>query len=196
MIFQKRKRPRVNADVFTFKSENLELVDDFRYLGIDFSSNGTFTKAKKAAYDKASRAMFSLLQTARRQNLPIDVVMDLFDKMVVPVLLYGCEIWGYENLSLLEKLQLKAIKFMLHLHKSTNNAMVYGESGRCPLNFIVKSRIIGFWADIVMNVDKVSSRMYYLLRDLQDNGIYSCPWLINVKDILYEVGLECVWFVI
>ena len=44
-----------------------------------------------------------------------------------------------------------------------------------------------------MNVDKVSSRMYYLLRDLQDNGIYSCPWLINVKDILYEVGLECVW---
>ena len=69
--------------------------------------------------------LFSLLQTARRQNLPIDVVMDLFDKMVVPVLLYGCEIWGYENLSLLEKLQLKAIKFMLHLHKSTNNAMVY-----------------------------------------------------------------------
>ena len=193
MIFQKRKRPRNNADVFTYNSETLDIVDSFKYLGIDFSSNGTFAKAKKSAYDKASRALFSLLQTARRQHLPIDVVMDLFEKMVVPILLYGCEIWGYENLAMLEKLHIKAIKFMLHLHKSTKNAMVYGESGRCPLSFIVKSRIIGFWADMIVKSDKTSSRVYFLLRDLHENGIYSSPWLMTVRDVLHEVGLECVW---
>ena len=193
MIFQKRKRPRANADVFKFDSNILEIVESVKYLGVEFSTNGTFTLAKKSAFDKASRAMFSLLQTARRQHLPIDVVMDLFEKMVVPILLYGSEIWGYENLALLEKLHIKALKFMLHLHKSTKTAMVYGESGRYPLSMIVKSRMIGFWADTVLNVNKLSNRVYYLLRELHDNGTFLSPWLLVIKNTLFDAGLECVW---
>ena len=30
-------------------------------------------------------------------KLPYDIIFDLFDKSVVPVLLYGREVWGYEN---------------------------------------------------------------------------------------------------
>ena len=193
MIFQKRKRPRANADVFEFNSNILEIVDSFKYLGVEFSANGTFTKTKKAAFDKASRAMFSLLQTARRQHLPIDVVMDLFEKMVIPILLYGSEIWGYETLALLEKLHIKAIKFMLHLHRSTKTAMVYGESGRYPLSLFVKSRMVGFWADIVLNVHKLSNHVYFLMRELHDNGTYISPWLLTIKNTLVDAGLECVW---
>ena len=193
MIFQKRKRPRANGDIFTFNSNTLEIVDSFKYLGVEFSANGSFTLAKKAAYDKASRAMFGLLQTARRQHLPIDVILDLFDKMVLPIIMYGCEIWGYENLALLEKLNLKAIKFILHLNKSTKTAMVYGESGRCPLNILAKVRMVGFWADIVVNANKMSNHIYCLLRELHDNGTFSSPWLLAIRTILIEAGLECVW---
>ena len=193
MIFQKRKRPRTNADVFQFDSRVLEIVDSFRYLGVEFSANINFNLAKKAAFDKASRAMFSLLQTARRQHLPIDVVMDLFDKMVIPILMYGSEIWGYESLALLEKLHIKALKFMLRLHKSTKTAMVYGESGRYPLSLLVRSRMVGFWADIVNNASKLSHRVYFLLRELFDSGTYISPWLSTIKNILVDAGLECVW---
>ena len=41
VIFQKRKRPRANGDIFTFNSNNLEIVDSFRYLGVEFSANGS-----------------------------------------------------------------------------------------------------------------------------------------------------------
>ena len=47
--------------------------------------------------DQATKAMFALLSKGRRLKLPIDIMLDLFDKTVVPVLLYGCEVWGYEN---------------------------------------------------------------------------------------------------
>ena len=47
--------------------------------------------------DKATKAMFALLSKGRRLKLPIVIMLDLFDKTVVPVLLYGCEVWGYEN---------------------------------------------------------------------------------------------------
>lgn len=30
-------------------------------------------------------------------NLPVTCQLELFDKIVVPVLLYGCEVWGNLN---------------------------------------------------------------------------------------------------
>ena len=42
-------------------------------------------------------------------------------------MIYCCEIWRFENLALLEKLNLKENKFVHHLDKSINTAIVYGE---------------------------------------------------------------------
>lgn len=58
--------------------------------------------------------MFSLLRKIRILNLPLEIQIQLFDKMIKPILLYGCEIWGFGNLELLESVQLKflvCIKF-------------------------------------------------------------------------------------
>ena len=37
----------------------------------------------------------------------------LVDKVVVPVLLYGSEVWGYENLDVIERVHLKFLKHNL-----------------------------------------------------------------------------------
>ena len=46
--------------------------------------------------------MRSVIKKARRDKLPIDLQFDLFDKMVIPVTLYGCKSWGYQNLGTLK----------------------------------------------------------------------------------------------
>ena len=38
--------------------------------------------------DQATKAMFALLSKGRRLKLPIDVMLDLFDKTVLPVILW------------------------------------------------------------------------------------------------------------
>jgi hypothetical protein len=50
--------------------------------------------------------------------------------MVKPILLYGCEIWGFGNNNVLEKVHLKFCKMILNLKTSTPNYMIYGELGR------------------------------------------------------------------
>ena len=51
--------------------------------------------------------------------------------MVLPILLYCCEIWGYESIH---------IDFMRHIipaKKSTSLFMIYGELVRMPLVFFI-----------------------------------------------------------
>ena len=47
--------------------------------------------------------MYSLLAKSRNMRLPIDLQFDLFKKLVKPILLYGCEVWGFGNIDVLEE---------------------------------------------------------------------------------------------
>jgi hypothetical protein len=39
----------------------------------------------------------------RKHGLSVKIQLDLFDKMVKPILLYGCEVWGFSNNDIIEK---------------------------------------------------------------------------------------------
>jgi len=44
--------------------------------------------------------MFSVVKKSRKLNLPESIQLHLFNSIVVPILLYGCEVWGIENLQI------------------------------------------------------------------------------------------------
>ena len=62
--------------------------------------------------------------------------------MVLPVLLYGSEIWVFENVSLREKICNKFLKLLLPVGKTTPSYLLYGELGRYPVHISVKLRMI------------------------------------------------------
>ena len=71
-------------------------------------------------------------------TLPIDLQLKLFDHTVVPILTYACEIWGYENLDMLELIHNDFLRRITKSRKSTPLLMLYAELGRHPLEIIVK----------------------------------------------------------
>ncbi len=48
-------------------------------------------------------------------DLPIDLQLKLFD----PILTYGCEVWGFEPLSIIEKVQNNFLRRITRTRKST-----------------------------------------------------------------------------
>ena len=92
---------------FHFKNTELQVVNEYKYLGIFVSRTGTFLKTKRHIAEQANIALFSLLRKIRVLNLPIQMQVDLFNKTSKPILLYGCEIWGFGNLDPIERVQLK-----------------------------------------------------------------------------------------
>jgi hypothetical protein len=43
----------------------------------------------------------------RNISVPVDLQLKLFDTLILPILTYGCEVWGYENVQVLEKVHLQ-----------------------------------------------------------------------------------------
>jgi hypothetical protein len=57
--------------------------------------------------------MFCLIKKAKNLQLPIDMQIDLFDKLVKPILLYGCKCWGYGNNTEIFKVKYLKINIMI-----------------------------------------------------------------------------------
>ena len=149
--------------VFKYEDSQIEIVDEFKYLGVIFSFNGMFKTCRKFLYGQAQKAMFSLLCKCRKFNLPLKVCLELFDRLIVPILTYGSEIWSFEEDQLLEKLHLKFCKYIAGLKTSTPNVMVYGELGRFPLSIHLKLKALPFCHKLVNSkTTKLSHRVYDL----------------------------------
>lgn len=139
--------------------------------------------------------MYSLISKGRLMQLPIDVMLHLFDSTVVPILMYACEVWGNENCDIVERLHPKFCKHILHLKQSTPTCMVYGETGRFPLVLSIKQRMIKYWAKIVSRTesDTYVCKLYEILFQLHNDGSFISPWMEFIRTILNENGLGNVW---
>ena len=85
-------------------------MDEYTYLGIVFNYNGSFTKAISKQARQANKEFQDLLHKIKKLRLPVDLAFELFDHLVLPIMLYGSEVWGFENISELEIPHRKCIK--------------------------------------------------------------------------------------
>ena len=99
------------------------------------------------------------------ENSPVKTLSKLFSSMILPVLLYNCEIWGpyllgktnsvdvfkskiFKLSNNVEKIHLKFCKRILGVHSKSTNLAVYAELGRMPLSIQICTRIAKFWLRI------------------------------------------------
>ena len=66
---------------------------------------------------------------------PPQDIFKLFDSIVRPILTYGAEIWGYQYVEKIEKVQTKFCQQYLALSQNTADFYALGECGRMPLCF-------------------------------------------------------------
>lgn len=121
VIFSKGPVPK---QPFRFKDEVIEIVKELNYLGILFSRLGSFCKAKKIFVTRHKKPCTAILEKYDHiYNLPFDCQLDLFNIVVTPVLLYRCEIWGFEK-KIESNVSITLLKYILNFKSSTLNFRV------------------------------------------------------------------------
>ena len=138
--------------------------------------------------------MYSLIAKCRKFSLPIDLQLELFDAIVLPVLTYGCEIWGYRVYKAIESVQLTFLKHTLGIRKTTCNSMAYGELGKYPVDAHIKSRMLNYWLRLINGKQsKLSHIMYQCLLKMHDENSFRSPWIKYVKSLLDNSGMSGIW---
>ena len=190
---------RGNKDLqFTFQSKRIEIADDYKYLGIVFAKNGSFTLAKKHIAEQANKALFALLKKIKDFDLPYDLQLDIFNKTIKPTLLYGSEVLGFGNCEIIERVHFRFIEYKFKLKKSTPSHMIYGELGIFPITTEIQTRIISFWSKLVENSasSKMSSTVHITVYNMHEHRHLKShvQWLDNVKNLLCCHGYSGIWY--
>ena len=97
MVFRKGGRLAQNL-VFMYGDINLEIVKKFNYLGIVFTPGGSFSEAQATLSGQALKAIFAMnryLNNFVNWVIKSSHILDLFDKLILPILNYGSEVWGF-----------------------------------------------------------------------------------------------------
>ena len=157
MIFGTRNDEKYN---FKLGENKISICKEFKYLGVIFSKNRSFYKTRKHNVDQAIKAMHLLYKRIHNLNLPLDLQLHLFDHTILPIALFGCELWGVENIKLIENLQNEFLRRITNSKKSTPIYMLYAEFGRMLVEVTVKSRMIGYWLSLINGKETKLSTLY------------------------------------
>ena len=65
------------------------------------------------------------LLKVKKLQLSVDIQCHLFDHLILPIYLYGSEIWGYEDISQIEVLHRTFLRTILFVNKSMHTRL-YG----------------------------------------------------------------------
>lgn len=68
-MFSRGRVHRDNYD-FEFGNENIEVVEDYKYLGILFNYNGRFRKGELDLHEHRTRALYSIIGKYRKFDFP------------------------------------------------------------------------------------------------------------------------------
>ena len=192
IVFRNGGHLRKN-EKFYLAGKRIESVSYYKYLGVIFSSRLVWTTAVSTLSSQAEKAIFMLKRFIKFHGaITTKLAIDLFDKIVVPILLYGSEIWGTKTYNAVEVVHRKYLKYLLSLSYSTSNAAVMGELGRTPLSVLYKFRCIKYWVNIVQS-ENVSLRrsLYEVLKRYDDLG--GKNWVTDVRTMLNMYGFGDVW---
>lgn len=192
MVFRKGGIIKQN-ERWTFMGQPIEVVSFYKYLGIVFTSKLRWTLARKTLAAQASKALGALyIFSYKSGRLPINIMFNLFDKTVLPILLYGAEIWGTEYSECIERVQITFVKKILGVGSTTTNAAVLYETGRYPLAYHYHNKCIKFWLKLLtLPENRLPKSCYFVLKSLDENGKWT--WVTSVRNLLQELGFGYVW---
>ena len=193
MIFRKGRRLSQSVK-FYFGDILLGVVNKFSYLGIPFTSGGSFVDATNTLSGQSMKAIFKLNKLIYNfPGISVEHRLNLFDKLILPIINCGAEIWGFHTGDCIEKVHLQFCKPLLSVKRSSKNDFVYGELGRHDLYTGRLYIIIKFWLKIMAaDQHKLVKLMYTQLYFACCNNNHE-NWVSKLRNLLNELGFGEAW---
>ena len=180
----------INKTQFTINGNSVESINNFKYLGLIFNKNGKYINAIKHNIDKARKASFAILKRSKELNLTVScqLLVHILESIIKPILLYGCEIFCYENLTIIDNFYAQLLRRILLVNKSTPHYSIFGEFGCTPPSVDVKKRALVFWIK-TSHSNSLANTCQDILLECNNKNEYCSPYIKYIKDSFSNLGL-------
>ena len=114
--------------------------------------------------------------------------------MILPILNYSSEVWGFHKANNIEHIHTQYCKRILQVKRCTQNDFVYGVLGRFNLAFNRYIRIVKYWLKITSSEDLKSCKIIYEV--LKTDAVlypHKVSWVTLLQHLLSPLGFYAVW---
>ena len=199
LVFGESDRERqTNARnrVFKLGPAKVKEVREYDHVGVRTSVDSTNCSGLEDRIGKARRALNAISGLGIRKNgLNMSTCNIIFWTIVVPIALFGCELWRMDghSINILESFQIYAGKRLQRFHPRSPNMCSFIGLGWMRLFRIVQVRKLLFIRSIMVLDDKNLSRKIFIERatkvfDNEDEHPLSEEWSI-VADLLHTADI-------
>ena len=184
MHFRKKNVNRCIDQVYLGRS-SVDYTDSYKYLGVYFGEFLEFDLHCKILSDSGTRALGAVIGKLRKlDNMSYESYTKCVESSVYPVVEYGAEVWGGMKDSSTDKIQLKAIRSYLGVHKFAPTLAILGDMGWTPSCIRRKICMLRYWNRLIcLEDDRITKKIF--CADYENNG----KWCKVIKAIFRE--LEC-----
>ena len=152
--------------------------------------------SQKTLANQASKAFFAvkskLSQFGDVHLNDLSVSFKIFDSKILPILLYGYEIW-FSHASLdIEKLHNQFCKYVFRLPIYAPNVFVRSELCRYKVEVFKKFRAIKYWLRISTLAENRLPKLCYKMQIRWLANDTDC-WLFHIRKLLFSSGFSEVW---
>jgi hypothetical protein len=141
------KSNKITYDTFVYENNNLEEVNSYKYLGIDIHHKLNWNYNIEKRIIGGWKAYYGLENNCKSTDLwSWDKKKLLFEILVTPVILYGCEVWGCsisrESLRKIEQIQKNFITYNLKIKGNMLYPILLLETSLSPIERTTMTRYL------------------------------------------------------
>ena len=90
-------------------------------------------------------------------DFSVPTKIHLFDHTIMPILIHGSLVWGYNSFEQNDVFQLNYLRGLLKLHKSVHTPIIYRELSCREIVFTALKRTFTFWKTVIKPSQKFCS---------------------------------------
>ena len=127
-------------------------------------------------------ALFKIRKHINLSKLKLDHATKIFDSAILPIITYGCEVWGVYNKfdfeswdkTHMEKVHLRFCKLYLELNRKASNHAVRAEMGRFPILISIIKQILKYNVYLRSKDNSSIVKQAFLISEQIDPNMKKC----------------------
>ena len=171
--------------------QELEVVNSFKYLGVDIQQNLSWSTSKWRFTLKA-RSRVPMVTKAVIEGLSINAGIKLWETMVRPTLEYAAEAWGGGNWLQAEQIQNTVGRTLLGLSSKTAMEVARGELGWISMKARRELKLLRYWGKLLKMEDSRLVKQIYRSCKPVTTGLKG-SFCHSIQNTLVNLNLGHLW---